>query len=61
MKNIFTPEKKRAWDDVLFWARRLSYRAADNHPEWRQKYEEAKRRLKEIEARENAERRMNHV
>lgn len=35
------PELKNAWDDVLFWARRLSYKQADNHPEWKQKYEQA--------------------
>ena len=42
------PEKKRAWDEVLFWAKRLSYKQAENHPEWRTKYEEAKKRLEEL-------------
>lgn len=61
MKNsIFTPEKRRAWDDVLFWARRLSYKSAEKHPEWRQRYEEAKQRLNAIEAREDAERSAKH-
>lgn len=45
------PELKRAWDEVLFWARRLSYKQADNHPEWREKYEAAKKRLEELKAR----------
>lgn len=48
-----SPELKRAWDEVLFWARRLSYKSADNHPEWREKYEKAKARLNEIKARRN--------
>lgn len=52
MKKIFSEERRRAWDEVLFWARRLSYKAADYHPEWRQKYEEAKQRLNEIKAAE---------
>lgn len=42
------PEKKRAWDEVLFWEKRLSYKQAENHPEWRTKYEEAKKRLEEL-------------
>lgn len=45
------PELKRAWDEVLFWARRLSYKQADNYPEWREKYEAAKKRLEELKAR----------
>lgn len=42
------PELKAAWDEVLFWAKRLSYKQADNHPEWRKKYEAAKKRLNEL-------------
>lgn len=41
------PEKKRLWDEVLFWSRRLSYVSADKNPEWRVKYKEAKKRLEE--------------
>lgn len=44
MKKIFTAEERKAWDDVLFWAKRLSYKSADQHPEWRERYEEAKAR-----------------
>lgn len=50
--RIFTEEKRRAWNEVLFWARRLSYKQADKYPEWQQKYEEAKRRLNEIKEQE---------
>lgn len=57
MKQVMSAEKKNAWDKVLFWARRLSYNQAGNHPEWRTNYEEAKKRLEEIKARESAERR----
>lgn len=46
--KIFTEERKRAWNEVLFWARRLSYNQADNHPKWEQKYKEAKQKLSEI-------------
>ena len=35
------PEMKKAWDEVLFWAKRCSYKQADNHPEWHEKYKEA--------------------
>ena len=48
-KHIFEPEYKQAWDDVLFWAKRLSYRAADYHPEWRENYLKAKAHLKELQ------------
>lgn len=50
--KIFSEEKRRAWNEVLFWARRLSYNQADNHPEWEQKYKEAKQRLNEIKEQE---------
>ena len=55
--KIFTDEKRQAWNDVLFWARRLSYKTAANRPEWREKYEEAKRRLSEITKAEEEARR----
>lgn len=42
------PTLKRAWDEVLFWAKRLSYKQAENHPEWFENYKEAKSRLNEI-------------
>lgn len=42
MTRIFTAEEKKAWDEVLFWAKRLSYKSADQHPEWRERYEAAK-------------------
>lgn len=45
------PELKQAWDEVLFWAKRLSYKQADNHPEWRQKYEQAKIKKDQIKER----------
>ena len=44
MTKIFTAEERQAWDDVLFWAKRLTYKSADSHPEWRERYEEAKAR-----------------
>lgn len=42
MKKIFTDEERKAWNEVLFWAKRLSYKSADQHPEWRERYEAAK-------------------
>ena len=50
MKKLFHPEYKKLWDEVLFWAKRLSYKAADYHPEWRTKYEEAVRKRDEWKA-----------
>lgn len=46
--KLFTAQERNARNEVLFWARKLSYKSADNHPEWRTKYEEAKKRLEEI-------------
>ena len=51
-KTIMSAEKKRAWDEVLFWARRLTSCQADNHPEWKMNYVKAKRKLTEIKERE---------
>lgn len=50
-KQVMNPELKAAWDDVLHWARRLSYKQAENHPEWKEEYEKAKKRRDEIKAR----------
>ena len=50
MRRLFHPEYKRLWDEVLFWAKRLSYKAADIHPEWKEKYEDAVRRRDEWKA-----------
>lgn len=50
--RIFSAERKKAHQDVLFWARRLSYKQSDNHPEWRTNYENAKRKLAEIKENE---------
>ena len=44
------PEMKKAWDEVLFWAKRCSYKQADNHPEWHETYKEAKRKLNELKS-----------
>lgn len=52
------PELKKAWDDVLFWAKRLTYHSADNHSEWREKYETAKKHRDEVKARLDEQR--NH-
>lgn len=46
--NAMSDEKKRAWNEVLFWAKRLSYKSADAHPEWKENYKRAKKRLEEI-------------
>lgn len=48
-------ERKRAWENVLFWSKRLTYLQAVNHPEWRENYLRAKERLKEIKERERME------
>lgn len=45
---------KQAWKEALFWAKRLSYHSADKHPEWREKYETAKKRRDEIKNRLDA-------
>lgn len=45
MRQIFTEEERKAHKEVLFWAKRLSYASADQHPEWRTRYEEAKAKL----------------
>lgn len=45
------PELKAAWDNVLFWAKRLSYHDAEQHPEWREKYNAAVARRDEIRSR----------
>ena len=39
---------------VLFWARRLSYAQADNHPEWRENYEQEKAKLNQMKAQRDA-------
>lgn len=48
-----SPELKAAWDEVLFWAKRLSYKQADNHPEWKEHYEAAKKKRDEIRKNES--------
>lgn len=35
---------------VLFWARRLSYAQACNHPEWLKNYQEEKAKLDQMKA-----------
>lgn len=39
----------------LFWSRRLSYKSADSHPEWREKYKSAKQELERAKAELNKE------
>lgn len=46
-------ELHEAWQEVLFWAKRLTYHSADRHPEWREKYEKAKKRLNEVRQKTN--------
>ena len=48
----WSAERIQAQKDVLFWARRLSYMSADLYPEWRDKYKEAKERLKKLREQE---------
>ena len=55
VRPAMNPELKNAWDEVLFWAKRLSYHSADNHPEWKEKYKKAKERLAEVKAKKNKE------
>ena len=50
MKKLFHPEYKRLWDEVLFWAKRLSYKSADKHPEWKVKYKGAVKKRDEWKA-----------
>ena len=52
MTAIMSTEKKNAWNNVLFWAKRLSYNSASKHPEWKINYESAKKHLNEIKERE---------
>lgn len=44
----WSADRKQAQRDVLFWAKRLSYASADKHPEWHDRYLEAKARLEQI-------------
>lgn len=39
----------------LLWSRRLSYKSADSHPEWREKYKSAKQELERAKAELNKE------
>ncbi len=50
MNQLFTPEERKVQKDVLFWARRLAYDSVDSHPEWRERYIEAKAKLVAIRA-----------
>lgn len=46
---------KGARKKSMFWARRLSYKSADSHPEWREKYKSAKQELERAKAELNKE------
>lgn len=46
---------KEARKKSLFWSRRLSYKSADSHPEWREKYKSAKQELERAKAELNKE------
>lgn len=48
MRELMGSELFDAHQAVLFWAKRLSYKSADIHPEWKTNYENAKKRLEEI-------------
>lgn len=41
-------ELKKAWDEVLFWAKRCSYASAESHPEWFEKLDLARARRDRI-------------
>lgn len=45
------PELHEAWKEVLFWAKRLSYNSAKNHPEWEDRYADAKENLAKVKKR----------
>lgn len=50
--RIFSDERRKAHQEILFWAERLSRGCAVNYPDWKQNYEEAKRRLQMIKEKE---------
>lgn len=43
-------EIKEARKKSLFWAKRMCYKSADYHPEWKEEYEKAKKHVEEVEA-----------
>lgn len=55
MKQQKHDQIKEARKNSLFWARRLSYKSADSHPEWREKYKSAKQELERAKAELNKE------
>lgn len=50
MKQQKHDQIKEARKKSLFWSRRLSYKSADSHPEWREKYKSAKQELERAKA-----------
>lgn len=55
MKQQKQDQIKEARKKSLFWSRRLSYKSADSHPEWREKYKSAKQELERAKAELNKE------